>query len=370
MESKTLTTKLPRYEEFSWQQRKSGLDEFIRVFRDAGGNLHTQTYYEKPNHMGEVKSFKPVNWKEKVPAGVALRGSNGGQGSGAIPNYWVAWQEGGILKAHSIYQEDPLALPMDPQDSLVDGPLLGSDGTLHVYFLRKGPQGLELLEHRFVGEAKKKGHASTLKLAGISGEPLFIRAVPIAPTYGPGVSGPRDVGTAVIGWLTRDGDGLRAHAAWLDPGGARLFASDPIAGYAPFPTQRIDLWANPDSSRLRMAWIMGRSDNDTLRPAEWTLWAMTGGQSLRIDSRGLDGSNVQSAATVMLKNDYVPNVYCYYLTRTGSLYEQGLTQIRKIREGVPSDYDFPIFASAYGQWEARVDRHGEVYFYLPSWMEK
>ncbi len=369
MEPKTLSSKPIRSSDFSVQPRTTGLNEFIHLSRDAGGNLRTQTFFEKPNHGGEVDFYKPVEWKEKVPEGVVLRGSNGQTGSGAIPNYWVVWQEPGILKALSIYQENPLSLPMESRDSLIDGPVLEANGKLHVYFLRKGQNGFDLFEHVFMGEAKQKGQASTVRLAAISGEPLFIRAEPIALRFDRD-KGAEAVGLSVLGWLTRDGANLRAHAAWIDAAGVKQFASDPIAGYAPFPDQRIGLWANPDTSRLHLAWIMGRTDNDTLRSAEWTLWEKTGTRNIRIDSRGLGGSKVHSVASVILRNDYTPDTYCYYLTRTGKLYEQNRSETKKIREDVPLDYDFPIYASSQAPWEARVDGHGELYFYLPSWMGK
>jgi hypothetical protein len=297
-----------------------------------------------------------------------LRGSNGGSGSDAIPNYWVTWQEPGTLKALSIYQEDPLAVPMEPQDRLIDGPLLELDGRLHVYFLRKAAGGYDLWEHLFTGEAKKKGHASTAKLGFIAGEPLFIRADPLSRLEGFRDGEFRTVvaGIAVIGWLTRDASGMRAHAAWLDASGIKPFDSDPIAGYAPFPNQRIGLWANPDSSRLHLAWIMGRTDNDTLRHAEWLVWTKTDAQNIRIDARGLGGSKVHAAACVIHRTDYSPNTSCFYLTRTGRLYQQDRSDTRKIREGVPLDYDFPIYASFQAAWESRADAHGEIYFDTPA----
>ncbi|MBW8890391.1 MAG: hypothetical protein JF616_21770 [Fibrobacteres bacterium] len=369
MELHTPMTRPPRYAEFSIQETSTGLNEFIHVFRDLSGNLRTRTFFEKANHGGEVDSFDAVDWKEKVPDGVPLRGSNGGAGSGAIPNYWVAWQEPGTLKALSIYQENPLSLPMEPQDSLVDGPVVGLDGKLHVYFLRKAPNGYDLWEHVFMGEAKKKGQAATAKLAFIAGDPLYIRADPIARLEGfkEGEYKSEVAGIAVIGWLTRDGSGMRAHGAWLEAAGVKLFASDPIAGYAPFPNQRIGIWANPDSSRLHLAWIMGRTDSDTLRSTEWTVWAKTEVQNIRIDSRGLGGSKVHAVACVIRRTDYSPETYSYYLTKTGRLYEQERMDTRKIKEGVPLDYDFPIYASFQGPWEARVDTHGAVYFAAPSW---
>lgn len=365
MESKSITMRPPRYADFSVQVGEAGMNEFIHVYRDGGGNLYTQTYFEKPNHGGEVDFFKPIDWKEKVPEGAVLRGSNGGAGSGAISNYWVIWKEPGVLKALSIYQENPLSLPMEPQDSLIDGPVLGLDGKLHVYFLRQEPGGYGLFEHLFAGEAKKKGQASTARLATIAGEPLFIHADPIAMFHDWHTLKHEVIGLAVIGWLTRDGANLRAHGAWLDGTGIRQFTSDPIAGYAPFPHQRIGLWANPDSSRLHLAWIMGRTDNDTLRAAQWLVWTKTGVQNIRIDSRGLGGSKVVAAASVIRRTDYSPETFCYYLTKTGRLYEQGGMETRKIREGAPPDYDFPIYGSSNGAWEARQDEQGAIYFAVP-----
>lgn len=371
MESISPTTRPTRYA-FSIQETSTGLNEFIHVFRDQGGNLWTRTFFEKPNHGGEIDSYKPVEWKEKVPEGAVLRGSNGGAGSDAIPNYWVGWQEQGIYKALSIYQENPLSLPMEPQDSLIDGPIVGLDGQLHVYFLRKARNGFDLWEHVFTGEAKKKGHAASAKLASIDGEPLFIHAEPIARFEGFKDGGFRTVvaGTAVIGWLARDGSGMRAHGAWLDGADVKKFVSDPIAGYSPFPNQRIGLWANPDTSRLHLAWIMGRTDGDTLRSAEWTVWTKTGNQNLRIDARGLGGAKVHAAASVILRTDYSPKTYCYYLTKTGRLYEQSNLETRKIREGVPLDYDFPIYASFQALWEARKDEKGGIFFASPASSDK
>jgi hypothetical protein len=364
MEPKIMTMIPPRYADFSVHVSEAAMNEFIHVYRD-GGNLHTQTYFEKPNHGGQVDYYKPIDWKEKVPEGAILRGSNSGLGSGAIPNYWVIWKEPGSLKALSIYQQNPLSLPMEPQDTLIDGPVLGFDGKLHVYFLRKSPDGYGLFEHLFAGEAKKKGEASTARLANIAGEPLFIRADPIAMFHDWKVPRHEIMGTTVIGWLTRDGANLRAHGAWLDGKSVKLFDSDPIAGYAPYGHQRIGLWANPDSSRLHLAWIMGRTDNDTLRAAQWLVWTQTGVQNILIDSRGLGGSKVLAAASVILRNDYSPETYCYYLTKTGRLYAQNGMETRKIREGVPPDYDFPIYTSANGPWEARRDEHRGIYFAVP-----
>ena len=360
METAPQATGFPRFAALSVQEnRQSGRNQFVRAYRDAHGGLHTQLFFERPHHGGEMSIYTPVDWKERVPDGAELRGANAGCVNDYFHNFWVTWTEPGKLKALSIVQEDPLTAPLEANDALIEGPVMGAQGRLHVFLWRKESGGYGLFEHAFTGAAKLKGELSTRRLLTVREQPLVARTEPIALRWVP-EKGPVDAGLAVIGWLSRDGDGLRAHAAWHDGKEAKEFRSDPVSGYSPFSRQRIGLWADPDSGILRMAWVMKRNDADSVRMAEWMVRTETGIRSLRIGERGQPASKLHATACVILRNGEEPDATCYFLAASGNLFGQSQDRLRKIRDKTPLDYDFPIYASAFGIWEARPDAEGKI----------
>jgi hypothetical protein len=354
------------FHEFSVQENMQiTRNAFYRVYRGPGGTVHTRLYQERPHHGGEISTHDPVDWKEKVPADAVLKGSNGGYDNDFIKNYWVTWVEPGTLKALSIVLEDPVSVPLAPGDTLIDSPLQGTDGRLHVFFWRNGPSGKELFVHTFTGEPRKKGQVATQRLLAADGEPLFARAEPI-PMRWVDDKGPERAGLAAVAWLTREAGGMRAHGVWQDGPDWKVFASDSIYGYAPFKKQRIGLWADPYADAIRLAWVMGRIDSDSLRVGEWNVEVRNGHQNIRIDEHAHGGSKVLATACVQLRHPEFSRSQCFYLTSTGNLYRQDEGRVSKLRDNVPPDYDFPIYASGQNYWEARVDSKGEIYLDTPS----
>jgi hypothetical protein len=174
-----------------------------------------------------------------------------------------------------------------------------------------------------------------------------------------------DAGIAVIGWLSADGGGMRGHTAILDGTGLKVIDSDPVAGYAPHPKQRIGIWCAPDGG-VRMAWLMGRVDADSVRVAEWSANGNTGTKNLRIRENGYLASNIQGTAAILPRDTEDSTARMYILTKTGNLYlDDNGGRLRRLRSGLPMSYDFPIYASAVGTWEARYDGKGAVFFTTP-----
>lgn len=140
---------------------------------------------------------------------------------------------------------------------------------------------------------------------------------------------------------------------------------DPITGYNPHPRQRIGIWCAPDGE-IRLAWLMGRVDADSVRVAEWSANGSTGKMNLRIRENGYLGSNVQRTAVIIPRDTEDSTARMFILTKTGNLYlDDNGGRLRKLRSGLPQSYDFLLFASAVGIWEARHDGKGAVFFTTP-----
>lgn len=361
----------PSYKSFSVQDyTQTGMIQIIQVRRDPKtGELISQGFFETQNHGGEFRASKPVEWKEKIPDGLALRGASAGNVNDYIQIYWASWIDTTKATALAISQEDPITAPMLAGDEPIHAPIQAMDRKLRLFFWRKSGTGFSLYNHVFSGELKQKGTVHTDKLLDIPYQPGLTQAEPIAMQWVRNV-GFKDAGLAVIGWLSSDGSGMKVHAAWLDGKSVKVFDSAPIAGYQPFPKQRLGIWCDPDGI-LRMAWLMGRIDTDTLRLAEWTLNGQSGTHSLRIHEDGFPGEHIYSAALVIpripedKKSPEINAVNCFTLSDAGRLQVGVDGQFRSLRSDLPITYDFPIFASAVGIWEAGYDGKGEITFTSP-----
>jgi hypothetical protein len=366
MTTGAVTAAYPSYESISVQEYdQTGLNRFNWVRRDsATGGLITQEFIENQKHGGEVDAGKPVAWDENVPAGARLVTACAGNENEWHKTFWAAWFEPDKASVLSLVQENPVPIPVLPGDRIIHPPVQHIDKKLRIYFWRKTEAGHDLYQHVITGEPMKKGVATTEKLLTLPYEPLFPIVDPIAMRW-VRKKGFEDAGVAVIGWLSADGGGMRGHAAFLDGKGIKVIDSDPVAGYVPHPRQRIGLWC-ARNGESRMAWLMGRVDADSVRVAEWTANPISGAKNLRIRENGYLASNIQGTAAILPRDTEDTTARMYILTKTGNLYlDDNGGRLRKLRSGLPMSYDFPIYASAVGTWEARYDEKGAVFFTTP-----
>jgi hypothetical protein len=250
---------------------------------------------------------------------------------------------------------------MESGDVRIHPPILGADKKLRVFFWRKQGSGYGLYRHVFSGELKQKGAVVTEKILDIPYAPLFTGADPVA-IFLVRKKGFEERGLAVIAWLSSDSGGMRAHAVWLKGEDAKAFDSDPIAGYKPHPDQRIGIYADPEGA-IHLSWLMGRTDADSLRVAEWTVDVNHGSKNLRICENAFTGTRIHSSACIFERNPALKQSVCYLLTETGNLYAQrAMGKPKSIRTGVSLNYDFPIFASAYQSYEAQLKPDGAIHF--------
>ncbi|MDQ3000232.1 MAG: hypothetical protein M3Y08_03050 [Fibrobacterota bacterium] len=364
--TESATETYPSFESISVQEyTQTGLNRYTWVRRDPdNGGLITQEFQENQQHGGEVHAGKPVSWDETVPAGSRLVSASAGNVNEFHKTFWVAWFESAKASALALVQENPVPAAMLPGDRIIHPPVQYLDQKLRIFFWRKTEGEHALYNHVFTGEPMKKGAVTTVKLLSLPYEPLFPTADPIAMRW-VRKKGFEDAGIAVIGWLSAEGGGMKGHAAVLDGKGIKVIDSDPIAGYNPHPRQRIGIWSAPDGE-IRMTWLMGRVDADSVRVAEWSANGSTGKMNLRIRENGYLGSNVQRTAAIIPRDTEDSTARMFILTKTGNLYlDDNGGRLRKLRSGLPQSYDFPIFASAVGIWEARHDGKGAVFFTTP-----
>jgi hypothetical protein len=354
------TTAAPAYGSFALQEyTQTGLVQLVHMERDAAGGLSTREFAETQSHGGEFHAYKPVAWNEPVPEGALLMGANSGNVNDYYKIFWALWRDQGQYKALALTQENPIAVPVQADDRYIASPFQAQDKKLRLFFWRKSGAGYSLHAHVFTAEPGKSGSVATEKILDVGYEPLQTHADPIAMKWIP-KQGFADAGLAVIGWLSSDGSGMRAHVLKIDGKGARLTDSDPIAGYKPFPDQRLGIWGDPDGP-VRMAWLMGRTDADSVRAAEWTV--RDGQMSLRYRENGYAAKNLKSAACVVKRKSEEEPASCYLATRTGNLYlDDNGGRLHKMRADLAPDYDFPIFSSGHGVWEARFDEKGGISF--------
>ncbi|MDB5102873.1 MAG: hypothetical protein JWP91_562 [Fibrobacteres bacterium] len=368
IETASATGAYPAFASFAVQEyAQTGMIHLVSVLRDPGtGELCTREFIETQQHGGEFTAYKTVPWSEKVPEAAVPVGASAGNLNDFHKIFWTAWQADSKWHALALTQEDPITVPILPGDVAIHAPVQYQDRKLRLFFWRKSGNAYALCNHVFSGEQGEKGTVATEKLVDIPYEPRLSRADPIAMKWIP-KKGFEDAGLAVIGWLSDAGTGLRAHAALLDGKSVRVLDSDPIAGYKAFPDQRIGIWRDP-SGTLRMAWLMGRTDADSVRAAEWTVPADPGNgiPNLRIRGNAFAAKNLRSAACVIPRNPEDKDAMCFLATRTGNLYlDDNGGRLRKLRADLPPAYDFPIFASAVGTWEARFDPKGSIFFTSP-----
>lgn len=365
--------KYPAYRSFAVQEyAQTGVIRLIAVQRDPGtGGLATREFVEGQKHGGEFEAYNPVAWNEPVPVTAALHGASAGNQNDFYKTFWTMWQDGDSWKALALTQENPVSAPILPGDRAIHAPVQYLDKKLRIFFWRPTSKGWSLYNHVFSGEPGRPGTVATEKLLDVPYEPVLGQADPIAMKW-IRKQGFEDAGLAVIGWLSREGDGMKAHAAWLDGKNVRVADSDPIAGYVPYPDQRLGLWCDPLGA-VHMAWVMGRTDADTVRVAEWTARQSHVNEddknqdfkNLRIRETSYPKKNMRAAACIVRRSQEDSSALCYFATTTGNLYLDEGGRLRKQRSGLPADYDFPIFSSALGTWEARYDASGAIYFASP-----
>jgi hypothetical protein len=158
---------------------------------------------------------------------------------------------------------------------------------------------------------------------------------------------------------------MRAHAVWIHGADIKRFDSDPISGYKPHPNQRLGLYGSPYGS-INLGWLMGRTDSDSMRVAEFSINVDQGTKNLRICENAFSGAKIHSAAYLFKRNPRKPRGAAFVLTETGNLYMQAeMDKPNKIRPDVPLTYDFPIFASADQGYEAMLNPDGSIFFESP-----
>lgn len=86
----------------------------------------------------------------------------------------------------------------------------------------------------------------------------------------------------------------------------------------------------------------------------------------RFRGGGSAPKNLRAAACVIPRSSNKESARFYLATLTGNLYlDENENRLHKVRSDLPTDYDFPIFSSALGTWEARYDKQGDIFFQLP-----
>lgn len=338
----------------------------IQIFHATGrnGELHAHDFREEDADGRRMVPAEPVGWGEKAPEDARFFAAAGGYKSDFFNMYWTGWTEGQTLTAVALSQENPITVPLLPGDRLIRPAVMGWDRKLKQYLVRKTGSGNAIFKHEFSGEPGMPGKVETVKILDLAYEPLLMVAQPVPIKFDMD-TGFEELGEAVLGWLSEQGGNLRAHILWIKGKEAALVESDPVAGYRPFPDQRIDLWADLGGT-VRMGWLMGRTDQEGIRSAEFVVDLAEETRSLLFRAESVDGTKVHSAATVLSRINEPGAGTVFFLTRTGNLYKDYRGQAwKKIREGVPLTYDFPIFASAAQTYEAKVDEAGNISFKAP-----
>lgn len=338
----------------------------IQIFHatSRNGELQAHDFREEDADGRRMVPAEPVGWGEKPPGNARFFAAAGGYKSDFYNMYWTGWVEGQILTAVALTQENPITIPILPEDRLARPAVMGWDRKLKQYLARKTGAGFAIFKHEFSGEPGMPGKVDSVKILDLAYEPRHMVAQPV-PIKFDMETGFEELGEAVLGWLSEQGGNLRAHVLWIKGREAALVESDPVAGYRPFPNQRIDLWTDL-GGMVRMGWLMERADQDGIRSAEFVVDLAEETRSLIIRAGTVEGAKVHSAATVLSRINEPGAGTAFFLTRTGNLYKDYRGQTwKKIREGVPLTYDFPIFASAAQTYEAKADEAGAISFKAP-----
>jgi hypothetical protein len=356
----------PPFQVFSvLEENSTGGIQIFASYRDSkSGELKTQEFFENIADGRSMRPSKPVGWEHILPADLQPLGCSAGTLNDFFGTFWETWNVGSNLHALALTQEDPIVVSMQPSDVRIQPPILGKDKKLRVFFWRKQEAGYGLFQHVFSGEMDHKGSVTTEKILNVPYKPGFSRADPVSLMYVRKI-GIEEKGTAVIGWLSSEGGDMRVHAAWLHGLEAKIFDSDPIAGYKPHTNQRIGLYGHPQGS-IHLSWLMGREDSEYFRAADWTVDVHQEMKSIRISEKAFTGTKIHSSACVHWRSGEGNESACFLLTESGILYEhRAKERLRKLRSDVPLNYDFPIFASLGQTYEARIKPDGTFYFDYP-----
>lgn len=342
------------------ENNSSGMIQIVHA-TSRNGELQAHDFREEDADGRRLVPAEPVGWGEKPPENARFFAAAGGYKSDFFNMYWTGWVDGQALTAVALSQENPISVPLLPEDRLVRPAVMGWDRKLKQYLVRKTGAGYAIFKHEFSGEPGMPGKVETMKVLDLAYEPLLMVAQPVPIKFDMD-TGFEELGEAVLGWLSERSGNLRAHILWIKGQEAALEESDPVAGYRPFPDQRIDLWADLGGI-VRLGWLMGRSDQDVIRSAEFVLDLAEETRSLIFRSANVEAAKLHSAATVLSRINDPGAGSAFFLTKTGNLYKDYRGRLwKKIRESVPLTYDFPIFASAAQTYEAKVDEAGKISF--------
>lgn len=334
-----------------------------------GGRLTSQSHHDSPAHGGEIQISDPIGWKASPGPGRKVWGARSGHGEDIRKTRWILWEEGDSLRVLSEDLQAPLSFPRPGKDVLIHPPILRLDGNLRLYHWRKSQKGYSLHRTSLPVGNPGPGKALEEKVLEAVDEPLFTVAAPILDaSIG---KKPEEAGE-ILGWLSVTADsvggsgagspGTVAHIGRIESKAVFHFESDRLGNRDPHPRQRLQVYGSVDGTN-RLGLLANLASKNLSQAFIFSPAPGSMDRSPRpiVQETPLQSSRIHSAAVIArLAPDAEPVIFI--LSPSGNLYWSLGSTLRRIRQGVPLDYNFPIFASGLRTYEARFDRKGRIFF--------
>lgn len=334
-----------------------------------GGILTSQSHHDGPAHGGEIQTAEPILWKAAPGSTRKVWGARSGHGEEIQKTRWILWEDGDSLRVLSENLTSPRSFPRPGRDGLIHPPILRLDGNLRLYHWRNTGKGYSLYRTLLPVGDPDPGKSSEEKILDTEDEPLYSV---VAPILGASLGQRPEEAGEILGWLSvkagnAGGTGATAsstvvHIGRIESKAIHHFESDRLENRTPHPRQRLHVSGSLDGTN-RLGLLADVSGHDL---SEAFLFSPLRGKTDRrlkpiARNTPLQSSRIHSAAVVArLTSDAEPVIFI--LSPSGNLYGSLGSTLRKIRQGVPLDYNFPIIPSGLRIHEARFDRKGRIFF--------
>jgi len=299
----------------------------------ATGKLHTIQLEETWVDRGEVSRLLDFDWERRVPPGTSIVLPAAGHPLVKLDKYWSLWRAEDRLFAQSTHREAVLSAVMEPEDWIIDRPVVTGNRELHVY----GWRGGLLIRYRFTTEAILE---AALKL---DARPTRSICAPV-----PGDDG----ATTFIGYVNEVDGAIVANALYIR--GKKVMPVEARADgrYRLMPRHRIGVHVG---TKVRPALaIMTESLDDgtyVLLEARFD-FAKSECVWKRTKLENVPAGDLQSATIYYYKTQDASEPFILALNQAGHLVLPRRRTVTVIREDAGPNYGYPILTTLTNRYEA------------------
>lgn len=277
--------------------------------------LHTSELYCHGREGEEFSAKRPLSWDVVVPDTALVFGTTCAVAAGLSRQRWVGWLCGHALHMRALVKVRPVDAELAPDETPILPAITEPSGAATLYTWRPAERGTVLWRRSFAGDRTSAGGSPCA-------EPLSV--VPGRPSLSAvGTIPGEERQHVVIGWVESSRQGAVVGIAVVTPEHMHVVRSYPILGVAPFPRQRLGIWAGAGASDPRgvqvTAMLASHAEKASYRVAVLAPAGTADQTPLALSDTLLPPGALYAAAFDYLKNPAEPHGCRVFLTHDGTV---------------------------------------------------